>query len=134
MSYNGKVADITYADVNKHNLTLTQLGLPNNTVAAILGSQRMSGSGLLVVYPANGAFGHYISAAGQAYTKLVNLDNGILTHKVSVANDDYDLYCFGYFITVEEASVSGGGGNALLPIMIAVIAVIIAGGLVRGKK
>ena len=94
--HNGKVADITHADVAKHTITLATMGLPTNATALILTVSRVAGAGVLRFYPNEGGF--YIRPSGVVGETIVvvGIINQRLQYSQSVANDDFDLYCFGY--------------------------------------
>jgi len=93
--YDGsKIADITHADVNEHTLTPAALGLPANTVAILMKADRIVGTGNLNVRTV---------AAGAAMTFINGdemfwpVDNtGVFRYSLSVANDDWDIGCYGY--------------------------------------
>lgn len=95
--YNGKIADITHADTNKHEITLAALGLPDNAKVLILGFTRISGTGSLQFYPNEGA--QLVKTAGTSahFSTCVAIINERLQYDLQVANDDFDLYCFGYW-------------------------------------
>jgi hypothetical protein len=96
---NGKIADITHADVNDHTLNLaTALSETRNIIALVLSCIRISGTGTMYGYPNEGATPVVVplySASG-----LVIIKDGLnrLKYYLSVANDDFDLYCFGYVV------------------------------------
>ena len=96
---NTKVADITHADVNHHTITLATMGLPVTAVCLILGAMRQGGTGMFYAYPNEGGVGFYIGhVGGTSYAKSVGIINQRLEYNLTVANDDFDLYCFGYWI------------------------------------
>ena len=99
--YNAKIADINESDTNVHYLDLaTALSETRRITGIIVGSARIAGTGSLIVYPNEAAYGIYLSI----YTvpNFISLDpaQNRLKYSQSVANDDFDLYCFGY--TVED--------------------------------
>jgi hypothetical protein len=97
--YNGKIADITHADTDKHNLDLeTALGETRKIIAVIVFVYRMLGSGMMAFYPNEAAAGVMTNA--DLYTHFVIIKDGTqrLQYSLTVANDDYDLYCIGYVV------------------------------------
>ena len=90
---NEKIADITHADTNKHTITLAALGLPDNAIGLLLTANRVSGTGSLRVYPIEGTLG--VALTGEI-SNIVVINNR-LQYDLTVANDDFDLYCIGYF-------------------------------------
>ena len=95
MPFNDQIADITHADTNKHEITLAAMGLPNNVVKLHLGVTRISGTGVMQFYPGEGTRGVSV-ATGIAGHVAVIIVNERLQYKLSVANDDFDLFCLGY--------------------------------------
>ena len=95
---NEKIADISHADTNKHELRLDDLGFPSNIVKIILGARRVTGTGKLRVYPISGTqgFGMDEMATTQLEGETVAIVNGKLTYSLTVINDDFDVFCFGY--------------------------------------
>ena len=98
--YNGKIADITHADLNKHTLDLAAvLGETRKIIAVIVNAVLMVGAGNIYCYPNEGAFslrfGDY-----QAYNQFVVIANGTqrLQYALDTINDDWDVYCFGYVV------------------------------------
>ena len=100
--YNAKIADITHADVNKHTLDLAA-ALPEtrNIIMVSLHAHRIAGTGLLDFYPNEGAHPSY---TGDNYagtnTILIEYGSQRLQYDLTVANDDWDLYCLGYVVEV----------------------------------
>lgn len=97
--YNAKIADITHADTNKHMLDLEIALTEARKIIAILPkAARTSGSGGLVVYPNEGT----------THTGDINLycrgwiviadGTQRLQYSLLVANDGFDLYCYGYVV------------------------------------
>ena len=99
--YNGKIADITHADTNKHTLDLaTALSETRKIIAVQLGCARIAGTGYLKPYPNEGAGSNELPTfSGYGYNKVV-IANGTqrLQYALSVANDDFDLYCYSYVV------------------------------------
>ena len=99
--YNAKIADITHADTNKHTLDLaTALSETRKIVAVNLSGTRIAGTGYFDVYPNEGTYyvelGAY-NAYSRGYHAIANGTQRI-QYRLSVANDDYDIYCFGYVV------------------------------------
>jgi hypothetical protein len=98
--YNGKIADITHADTNKHTLDLaTALSETRKIIVVIVMSGRMAGTGYLNCYPNEGA-DRILTGSGSGADHSVVIKDGTneLRYALSVANDDFDLYCFGYVV------------------------------------
>jgi len=97
VAFNGKVADISHADINKHEITLAAMGLPTQIVAMIVATDRVAGTGNFDIYPNEGTV--YIRAGLNFYeTVVAAIRNERLQYSLSVANDDFDLMCFGYWV------------------------------------
>lgn len=98
--YNGKIADINESDTNKHTLDLeTALTETRKIVLLILGVYRISGSGSFYTYPNEGT-DHAKLGDDLVWQKPVMIADGSqrVQYNQDVANDDFDLYCFGYFV------------------------------------
>jgi gamma-glutamyltranspeptidase len=106
--YNGKIADITHADTNKHYLTLANAsgtgaiaGETRKIVAVKLYLDRTTGTGYMHVYPNEGNTIEFIYSWEQSYGFIVIKDGTQrLQYSQTVANDDLDLYCLGYIVEV----------------------------------
>ena len=106
--YNAKIADITHADTVTHLLTLANAagtgaiaGETRKIIAVIVWGNRIAGTGLLNAYSNEGVTGLVIgSAALQSYLQPIVIANNSqrLQYNLSVAGDDYDLYCHGYVV------------------------------------
>ena len=97
--YNGKIADITHADTNKHTLDLAAALSEARTIVAINGfAIRITGTGGFRVYPNEGT--SYVDATGTYPWGVMLIAAGTqrLQYNQSVANDDFDLYCTGYLV------------------------------------
>ena len=93
---NAKIGAVTHADVLEHTVTLESLGLPANTKLLFLDFSRTAGTGFISVYPNNGANAvKFSNPKGQDH-HWTSVDGGILTYKLSVANDAWYIYCYGY--------------------------------------
>jgi len=100
--YNGKIADITEADTNKHTLDLqTALSETRKIIGVIVFANRISGTGFLEVYPNEGAAALYVSDTSD-FSQIAIIADGTqrLQYDQTVANDDFDLFCFGYVVEV----------------------------------
>lgn len=93
--FNNKVADITHADTNKHEITLATMGLPLNVVAMIIVATRQGGTGGLNVYPNEGVYN--LQGTYTSNCMVVGIINQRLQYALSVSGDDFDLVCFGYW-------------------------------------
>lgn len=103
--YNAKIADITHADTALHTLTLANgagtgaiAGETRKIIAVLTVWPRIAGTGAVYLYPNEGASRIY-EANNVAGPFCVIADNSQqLQYALSVANDDYDLYCMGYVV------------------------------------
>lgn len=106
--FNGKIADITEADTNTHLLTLANAGgtgaiagETRKVIMVICGFQRIAGTGGFRLYPNEGANTVTFSPIiGTSLTLSVVIADGTqrVQYSQTVANDDWDLYCFGYVV------------------------------------
>jgi len=99
--YNAKIADITHADTNKHTLALDTALSETRTIIAILVSHvRQGGTGDFYIYPNEGTDFTYSSNLYKGDSQLIIIAAGTqrLQYGLSVANDDWDLYCWGYIV------------------------------------
>ena len=105
--YNGKIADITHADTNKHTLTLANAagtgaiaGETREIIAVILTVTRVSGTGGFLAYPNEGTSSGGVGSSSFVYPAFVVVADGLqrLQYKLDVANDDFDLYCVGFVV------------------------------------
>ena len=98
--YNGKIADITHADTNKHTLDLvTALAETRKIISISVGALRIFGTGGFNTYPNEGVTENS-SQFLHTHSKTVIILGGAnrLQYKLTVANDDFDIYCFGYTV------------------------------------
>ena len=94
-----KIADITEADVNKHTITMDAMGLPMNTIKIQVSMIRIAGTGIMVFYPYNSALGIKPDNSSSVTTlrpREIGIEHGELVYNLTVANDDFDIYCTGY--------------------------------------
>jgi len=98
--YNNKIADINESDTNKHFLDLeAALGETRKIVGLIIRADRVSGSGVFYIYPNEGtAMAVYLSSGLSSPICLIKEGSQRLQYRQSVANDDWDIYCFGYIV------------------------------------
>ena len=104
--YNGKIADITHADTNLHTLTLANAAgtgaIASETrkiIGLLIDPYRISGTGVFHVFPNSGAKDESCSSGQFMYGIIVIANNTqTLTYHLTVANDDFDLYCLGYVV------------------------------------
>lgn len=97
--YNGKIADITHADTNKHTLDLAAaLGETRKIIAVNVFAWRIGGINDIYAYPNEGAT---VSLIGFSYiATVVVIADGTqrLQYSLATANSDWDLYCMGYVV------------------------------------
>lgn len=103
--YNGKIADITHADTNKHFLDLaTALSETRQIIMIQINADRQAGSGYMYVYPNEGAngvnTGDWTPPAGYQECVIIAAGTNRLQYALGVANDDFDVFCYGYVVEV----------------------------------
>ena len=97
--YNGKIADINEDNTNYHYLALdTPLSEMRTILAIFLGCARISGTGVLTGYPNEGATSGVNALNDRMWVIVIASGTQRLMYRQSVANDDFDLYCFGYVV------------------------------------
>lgn len=103
--YNGKIADITHADTLTHTLDLAAaLSETRKIIAVVVSAVRIAGTESLYAFPNEGAWCNQITTVTWAdviaNTVLIIIANNTnrLQYRLSLANDDFDLYCFGYVV------------------------------------
>lgn len=99
VSYNGVIGNITHADVNKHTLDLAAaLSETRKIISISISANRTAGTGEFYAFPNEGVTGGN-SAFPYIWGKCV-ISNGTqrLQYNLSVANDVFSLYCFGYIV------------------------------------
>lgn len=100
VGYNGKIFDLTYADTSHHytSSVATALSETRTVVGLVLTSTRSSGTGNLNVYSIEGASYDLVSTI-RTGCSVIGIINDRIEHNLSVANDDFDLYCLGYWVS-----------------------------------
>jgi len=98
--YNGKIADITEADTNKHTLDLAAaLGETRKIIGVQITPELIAGTGEFYFYPNEGAKTCAASEYGLNPPMVIIKDGtNRLQYNLTVANDDFDLYCVGYVV------------------------------------
>jgi len=97
--YNGKIADITHADTNKHTLDLaTALSETRKIIEVELATNRIAGTGTFYPYPNEGATRSEIISPYRGDGVVIANATQRLQYSLSAANDDWDLYCLGYVV------------------------------------
>ena len=93
-----KIADIQEDDTSIHTLDLSAI-LPPATKGIIISAVRASGTGYFRVYPMSGTtfllYADETKVQGGAFIPIKNQE---LKWRNTVANDDWDLILFGYFV------------------------------------
>lgn len=95
--HNGKIADITHTDINHHTITMASMGLPPNVALIILQASRISGSGTLDIYPARGTTAYRFTGSILIEMASIAITDGLIEYNLNTANDDWDIYCLGYW-------------------------------------
>ena len=99
--YNGKIADITEADTNKHFLDLeTALSETRKIIAVQLHQTLVAGADDLYAYPNEGTEKTWIYARSLGVANWIIIADGTqrLQYSLETANDDFDVYCIGYVV------------------------------------
>jgi len=93
------VAGLTATDTAKHLYDISAY-VPKNTVAILLMAVRTAGTGNLRVFPDEGVIDIYIDSAavGTQIAQLIGIKNQRFQYALTVANDTFDVYMFGYFV------------------------------------
>jgi len=93
-----KIADLQENDTVGHLLDLRAF-VPPSTKGVILRSERQTGTGHFLIRPFGGVTGqYYINSAQAGGVTIVPMTDQEITWANSVANDDWDLYLYGYFV------------------------------------
>lgn len=95
-----KVADITHADTSEHTVTPAALGLPPNAVLLDITAERASGSGNFHILTTSSGQFKIVATNSMALWPIDN--TGAFRYKLSVKSDDWDIFCFGYWIYQPE--------------------------------
>jgi len=90
------VTGLTEADTAKHYLDLSSW-VPKNTVAVIVHMIRTSGTGWVNAYPNEGVTALPLGLGGE-YCQIIAIKNQRLQYALTVVNDVFDVYLFGYFV------------------------------------
>jgi len=97
--YNGKIADISETDTEKHFLDLeAALREKRKIIMVILNAHRVSGTGSLDAYPNEGTRAVFLGHGTRAKSIIIKDGTQRLQYAQTVAGDDFDLYCLGYII------------------------------------
>lgn len=101
--YNGKIADITHADINRHTLDLeAALTETRKIISVIISANRIVGTGNFKCYPNEGASGTDTnSVVYPRATTIIADGTQRLEYSLTVANDDFDVYCLGYTVEAQ---------------------------------
>lgn len=91
-----KIADITEANTTLKYLNFVDMGLPANTIAIIMTCQRISGTGFLNVYCDGGTRELQMGIDKKLDQLIYTSTLQALKYNLTVANDDFELYCQGY--------------------------------------
>ena len=97
--YNGKIADITHADTNKHTLDLAAaLTETRKIIAVLVCASRIAGTGDFFTYPNEGTFSAFTGADTRPNCIVIADGTQRLQYSLGVASSDWDLYCKGYVV------------------------------------
>lgn len=90
---NEKIYDITHADTETHGASVPT-GYPPNTVALKIKATRISGTGNFVLNPTGSGSGYIVIANNGSAVWFISATR-LFHYFLSVANDDWDIYCAG---------------------------------------
>ncbi len=103
--YNGKIADITHADTLKHTVTLANAagtgaiaGETRKIIAVHVWASRIAGTGNFYSYANEGATASNSNVDTRGFFCTIANATQRFQYALSVANDDFDLYCLGYVV------------------------------------
>jgi len=92
------IADLQENDIAAHILDVSSV-VPPGTIALLLLAQRVSGTGAFYAYPKSHATElFYISALQSGGPTLVPITGRELKWRNTIANDDWNLFLYGYFV------------------------------------
>jgi len=91
------IAVFSETDIIMHYFSMADLGLPDTVVALILSASRTAGTGFLYVWPMDGALNLQLGPAGHEPQVVCCIINERLKYSQTVANDDFSLFCHGYW-------------------------------------
>jgi hypothetical protein len=102
--FNGKIADITHADTNKHTLDLAAaLGETRKIISIFFKGNRIAGTGYFNTFPNEGVTELVWATGGAGCIAYILKDNTQeMQYVLTVANDDWDIYCYGYVVDGEQ--------------------------------
>ncbi len=97
--FNAKIADITEDDTDAHTFALAAPLSETRRIASIsLKCSRVTGTGSFYVYPNEGS-SFYSYSSGNSWGPIaVASGTQRFQYSLSVANDDWDIYCLGYTV------------------------------------
>lgn len=100
--YNARIVQgVTQADVGTYFLDLgTLLGESRKIVAIHAGLFRTAGTGAMYLYPNEGGTGWLTQASSNSHWVVIKPGTQRLQYSLLVANDVFDVYCFGYVVEV----------------------------------
>lgn len=102
VGYNGKIASFQRTDTSLFYINLTEALDDERTIIAInVRGVRVSGSGGLYTYPNEGVYPLAIGHSSFSSWIIIKYGTNRLPLYQSVANDSWDVYCYGYVIEAE---------------------------------
>lgn len=102
VGYNGKIASFQRSDTSIFYLNLTEALNDKRTIVAIsVRGVRVSGSGGLYTYPNEGSYPLAIGHSSFSSWIIIKYGTNMLPLYQSVANDSWDVYCYGYVVEAE---------------------------------
>lgn len=92
-----KIADLTHPDSNAHTVDISA-HVPEGCFLILVRGARQSGTGNLTAYPnSTAAYTIDIDNQSQKNMSVVPIVNQELKYHLSVANDDYDVWMWGFW-------------------------------------
>ena len=99
VGYNGKIASFQRNDTNLFYLNLTEALNEKRTIVAInVRGVRRSGTGILYTYPNEGDYPLAIGHSSFSSWIIIKYGTNRLPLRQSVANDSWEIYCYGYVV------------------------------------
>jgi len=94
--YSGKILDIQHATTTSAGTVDISAILEKGVEVMVIKAKRVGGTGNLNIYPNSGTD----SVALVNSHMTVGVIDGVLKYKNTVKNDDWDVWCYGYWIKV----------------------------------
>jgi hypothetical protein len=87
------IAGITYPNADVQKLDLNGI-VPKGTIAICINGEKKTGTGLIEYYPFGDSTKKGVRCESQKEQVTIGLDKGVLTLRLTVANDTFDITFF----------------------------------------